>query len=533
MYVSSATGLQVYDVSAAATPRHIAQLPLPHFENEDVDVGRDTVVITNDPSFSTVGAIYLIDVADPANPVLRSVLPTSQETGNGHIANCIQGCDYLYTTGTAEGLAVYDIRDLDAPVFVKTIALPGEGFTHDVHVDAAGIAWVTGEDGTFGYDVTDPLNPVLQYRSDPSIVNTGGGLPGQDGSGPLDFLHHNMLRTSMVMDDAGEVTQAETPRHRQRARDHRGGLREADVRGPGLGADVADHRRASNPDGTVKLELLDMWTTELNELANQTGRSPATGNCSAHWFDESDGLIAQGWYDQGVRFLDVTNPRDIKQVGYYATTGTFWAAYFAPGDRETVYALDTTSGIDVLKIDRSSSAQRAPDAGHGRGPAPGHAAADAQLTLGLRLPAPDLASGGGVIAAAVITSANAASRTSSASGSSGSGSPNTVGPEAIVRMLADALVSAITGTTGPSWSERAETSRPTSDRVRITNASGWTTRPRPRSVWSLAALIAMSEAPHSRPAETASAGPLAAAGGEHQRGDASHPPASRAASTSP
>ena len=92
MYVSSATGLQVYDVSAAATPRHIAQLPLPHFENEDVDVGRDTVVITNDPSFSTVGAIYLIDVADPANPVLRSRAPdVLQETGNGHIANCIAG----------------------------------------------------------------------------------------------------------------------------------------------------------------------------------------------------------------------------------------------------------------------------------------------------------------------------------------------------------------------------------------------------------------------------------------------------------
>ena len=68
--------------------------------------------------------------------------------------------------------------------------------------------------------------------------------------------------------------------------------------------------------------------------------------------------------------------------------------------------------------------------------------------------------GGGVIAAAVITSANAASRTSSASGSSGSGSWKTIGPAAIVRTLAVALVRAITGTTGPSCSERAETSRP-------------------------------------------------------------------------
>jgi len=166
-----------------------------------------------------------------------------------------------------------------------------------------------------------------------------------------------MLRTSLVMDDAGEVTQAET-----RGSGNVLVITEEDYAKPtceGQGS-VQTWRitGTSNPDGTVKLELLDMWTTELNELANQTGRSPATGNCSAHWFDESDGLVAQGWYDQGVRFLDVTNPREIKQVGYYATTGTFWAAYFAPGDRETVYALDTTSGIDVLNIDRSSSGAR-------------------------------------------------------------------------------------------------------------------------------------------------------------------------------
>ena len=145
MYVSSATGLQIYDVSAPATPKQLSQLPLPHFENEDVDVGRDTVVITNDPSFSGVGVIYLIDVVRPVRtPVLRSTLPTNvpvagpttRTTATSRTAS--QGCDYLYTTGTAEGLTVYDIRDLDAPKFVKTIALPGEGFTHDVHVDAAG-----------------------------------------------------------------------------------------------------------------------------------------------------------------------------------------------------------------------------------------------------------------------------------------------------------------------------------------------------------------------------------------------------------
>jgi hypothetical protein len=342
MYVTSATGLGIYDITTPASPRLLSRLPLPHFENEDVDVGRDTVVITNDPSFSGVGAIYLIDVSNPALPALRSVLNTTFDTGNGHIANCVADCQYLYTTGTSEGLSIYDIRDLANPKFVKTFAVPGDGFTHDVNNDAYGVTWVTGEDGTFGFDTTDPLNPRLLLHSDENVTNTGGGLPGDDGSGPLDFLHHNSLR---ITDDIVAVTEED---YAKPTCEGQGSLQTWQI---------TDER---NSDGSQKLKLLDLWTTELNELLSLTGRSPATVNCSAHWFDESGGLIAQGWYDQGVRFLDVTTPTDIKQVGFYATTGTFWGAYFAPTDptHQIVYALDTTSGVDVLRINRTS-AQRA------------------------------------------------------------------------------------------------------------------------------------------------------------------------------
>jgi hypothetical protein len=345
MYVTSATGLGIYDVTTPERPALLSRLPLPHFENEDVDVGRDTVVVTNDPSFSGFGAIYLIDVSDPRAPRIRSALPTSLagladgDTGNGHIANCIQDCDYLYTTGTSEGLSIYDIRDLDAPHFVKTFAIPGNGFTHDVHVDGQGLAWVTGEDGTFAFDTSDPLAPRLVMRSDESVVNSGGGLPGDDGSGPLDFLHHNMLRLS---NDVIAVTEED---YAKPTCEGQGSLQTWRI---------TDER---NSDGSRKLELLDQWTTELNELASLEGRSPATVNCSAHWFDASRGLLAQGWYDQGVRFLDVSAPTDIRQVGFYATAGTFWGAYFAPTDREReiVYALDVASGIDVLRIDRPNA----------------------------------------------------------------------------------------------------------------------------------------------------------------------------------
>ena len=136
-----------------------------------------------------------------------------------------------------------------------------------------------------------------------------------------------------------------------------------------------------------------MWTTELNGLESGVGRSPATVLCSAHWFDEDHGLLAQGWYDQGVRFLDISDPTEIRQVGYWVTTGTFWGAYYAPSDptRSIVYGLDVTSGIDVLKIDQRAGCEHADGPRAGAEPlARGIAAAQrrrAVEALGLRLPA--------------------------------------------------------------------------------------------------------------------------------------------------
>jgi hypothetical protein len=393
MYVTSATGLGIYDIARPATPVLLSRLALPHFENEDVDVGhvggRDLVIITNDPSFSTVGVLYVIDATNPRLPVLLSATPTQVPTAaadpligspgsrNGHIANCIQDCRYLWTTGSDEGLTVYDLSDPAHPEYLGALTVPGGGFTHDVDVDPSGIAWVTGEDGTFGYDtttITDPLRPALLYRSDPAVTNTGNSGPSLDpgsaNGSPLDFLHHNSMRTGLSLSNSARPT--------VRSRAGRAGnvlaVTEEDYLRPGCDGQgslqtwqITGER---NADGTRKLALLDMWTTELNELMELEGRSnpdgvPTTVNCSAHWFDEDRGLIAQGWYDQGVRFLDISDPRDIKQVGYFVSEGEYWAAYFAPSDaaREIVYGLNVAGGIDVIRIDRPNARGRirAPD----------------------------------------------------------------------------------------------------------------------------------------------------------------------------
>src|SRR3954447_24798715 len=47
MYVSGTDGLRIFDISNPELPLPAGVLPLPHFENEDVDLGGDTLLISN------------------------------------------------------------------------------------------------------------------------------------------------------------------------------------------------------------------------------------------------------------------------------------------------------------------------------------------------------------------------------------------------------------------------------------------------------------------------------------------------------
>jgi hypothetical protein len=86
-------------------------------------------------------------------------------------------------------------------------------------------------------------------------------------------------------------------------------------------------------------------------------------NCSSHWFEVSKDLVAVGWYEQGTRFLDVHDPRNIRQVGFYLpANGSTWAAYWSPTDprRSIVYTADAYLGVDVLRIDRKADLSTMP-----------------------------------------------------------------------------------------------------------------------------------------------------------------------------
>lgn len=345
MYVTGVEGLSTFDISNPALPVLTSFTPLPHFENEDVSIGGNLLLIANDKSESAA-VLYIFDISNPASPRLRTIFPigTSTIVTSGlpsHTVTCIKECQFAYLAGTSRGIGILDLRNPDLPVIAGEFKPPITGIaTHDVQVDASGLAWIVGGLGTAAYDVTNPLAPVLVAQTDSSAT-----------TGPLnDFIHHNSWRPAKTNPKGkripGDIVL----------------ITEEDYARPTCqdAGSFQTWKLNSAPSALTPAVLtnLDSWTTELNELTALEGKSPATILCSAHYFDERDGLVAQGWYEQGTRILDVRDPSNIKQVGYFVMPVTeTWAAYWAPtapaGD--IIYAVDLARGIDVLRIERPAA----------------------------------------------------------------------------------------------------------------------------------------------------------------------------------
>jgi len=334
-FVTGPSGLTVLDIAVPEAPTIAATFPLPHFENEDVDLCGDTLMISNDRATRDVGAVlHVFDVSVPQLPILVSTTPiglTLTGRGAGHIANFVTtDCSLVWIDG-GDHVEVFDLSDPTAPSSLGTfesVASQSAAFrvTHDTELDDHGILWSVGGGGAAGYRLTDdPLAPELAASTAAEGVNP---------SPYNDFILHNSQRRGNVLliTEEDYVDTDETPP---------GGCR-------GQGK-FETWRISMRPGGVTPL---DTWMTELN---GSDSKAAASVNCSSHWFDEYGGIAAVGWYEQGVRFLDVHNARDIRQVGYYLpANGSTWAAYWSPTDpaHRIVYTADAYLGVDVLRIDR-------------------------------------------------------------------------------------------------------------------------------------------------------------------------------------
>ncbi len=341
-FVTGWDGLTVLDIATPEAPQVAGGLPLAHFENEDVDLCGDTLIIVNDRESRDLGSImYVVDIANPTQPTLAAILPLGNTgaagRGSGHIANFVkEDCTQAWVDG-GDHVEVVDLSDPTAPRSLgkfESAASLSDAFkvSHDTELDSTGTVWNVGGGGAAGYRLTDdPLAPKLLGTT---------GAAGTNPSPYNDFILHNSQRrgSTLLITEEDYVDTDEVPP---------GGCR---GQGKFETWSLTGLKRG-------KITPQDTWETELNGMFTSgavDSKAPVTANCSSHWFDAKEGVAAVGWYEQGVRFLSYDDPNDIKQVGYYIpANGSTWAAYWSPTDPngEIVYTADAYRGIDVLRIE--------------------------------------------------------------------------------------------------------------------------------------------------------------------------------------
>ncbi|MFA9428631.1 hypothetical protein [Egicoccus sp. AB-alg2] len=403
MYASTLTGIRTYDISDPRLPRLLGAVPMALFQNENVKLGEradgtkfvlvgfDSIGVTptEDPTdVGTYDEIVVVDVTDPASPYIRSRVNVGTDTHTVGCAN--RECTHAYSSGRGAAFDVVDLTDLDDPVVLDQVtgqpmegnAAFSTGIGHDWDVDADEVTWWVGTGGIVGYDVTDPTAPVVLNSSD---------VHGRDPAWN-NFISHNSLRPN-----ADDFT---GPRHRPGKANPKGnakGHRVTDSGSPHVDRgnvllvteeDYIDTTCASegsfqtwhvpdldptiNPDGVQDggtITPLDQWNTELLDTGVKT---PAGAFCSAHYFDyHQDGYVAQGWYQQGLRILDVNDPTEIRQVGFWITGvqetwGAKWVPEYDADGHQTgrktnlVYTQDPTRGMEILEVDMPAERGAAP-----------------------------------------------------------------------------------------------------------------------------------------------------------------------------
>jgi hypothetical protein len=416
LYQSTLRGIDVYDVSVPERPRLVGSEPMSFFQNEAVSMGvansreDGTTFVTvgldlygagvmeSGPDAQVSGShIYIVDVTDPTNPTLRSEGSASTST---HTVTCVdEACNYAYTAGNANEFSILDLTDLDEPEELRTVESAFGG--HDWDQDGAGVMWQVGWNGAAAWDVSDPTDPQLlnttdEFGTDPDWNNfilhnsirpnatvfgdedasarpgpSGTrGRPEHAGSGRPDHARSTVPSVDPDRElpefhvDRGNVLLATEEDYIDPTCDTEGNFETwgVDTLDPEE-VDAETGRLGEVDGGTVT--PLGQWNTELFDTGIDT---PAGAFCSAHYFDyHQGGIVAQGFYQQGLRLLDVDDPTDIRQVGYWVPQASeVWSAYWVPerdedgevvrtatGDiakTDIVYTSDLVRGIDVLRV---------------------------------------------------------------------------------------------------------------------------------------------------------------------------------------
>jgi hypothetical protein len=398
MVANGTPGMSIWSLKDPAHPKYIAGVDaaaigaktgetLAQFwegENMTVDSRRKLAFLSKD---SGKKGIVTIDVKDPWNPQIVSFQPTPL----GHTATCLNDCRFIWQVGGGlaqsygakrSAVAVTDIRDPEHPftysdVFeaaVRRTNVTG-GSTHSVDVDFDGVAWVSGSGGARGWWTEglhkDTVSGQMRYATPYDPLPYGGGpIAGVTGN-TYSFMHNAYHVPQALGDQAAGDTLLITNEANDTdcataglfyiaslkgTRDVENNLPGAPVTAPAVPAQM---ERLASYSTNGKPGAFHGTATSINTRTGVSSQA-TVGDCSAHWFTVKGNIVALGNYEQGTRFVDISDPRNPKQVGYFRVPAS--GAINTPGEvissdtaasywhGKYVYVSDYARGIDVLKF---------------------------------------------------------------------------------------------------------------------------------------------------------------------------------------
>lgn len=344
------------------------------WENEDMDVDqhRKLVFLSRDPRAfggstgnpASQSGIYVIDVKNPE----RLQFLSFAETPTGHTTTCINECKWLWTGGPAANTDQQAMGWAGRPIFVTDMRMPKQPkvnpnpidldrndgtthYSHDVQVDDAGIAWVSGRGGTRGYWTDgwqfDPMLGAKRLATPESPVPyAGGGF--EETVAPIRTSNSRFMHNAWrpLGDDApdpryGNLIYA-TEEEFAGGSFPNGCANDGPLFISSLEGSYNGEAWRSTPDNKFRLKTVATWHPFGKE-----GSSTST-DCSAHYFQIEDRILSMSFYSQGSRFLDITDPTNPTEIAYFRPgTGT-WATYphrglYYSADRNGVYVLRLTA----------------------------------------------------------------------------------------------------------------------------------------------------------------------------------------------
>jgi hypothetical protein len=371
-FVSSGLdSIRVWDIADGVHPTVVGVLPSLQFENEAMNcgerrtadgvkrfalIGVDLFQASPDDIDHTNaggGELVVVDVTDPTAP---RVLSRATATTSTHTVACVdeRNCRYVYSAGDDGHFSILDLRDLEHPrevdadrseAGVQPFRSPTAG--HKWNFDDAGIGTHTGFGGASMWDTAKPARPRL-------ITTTGKAGRGSDPrhEGWNDFILHNSYRPNA---DAFRPGRAPSYRNGNVLLVTEEDYEQTDCALAGSFQTWWVKRLDGTRSAIVpldKVELADLGTFPL----------PHGGFCSAHWFDDRDGIVAVGYYGGGTQLVDARDPRHLESYGYALWPGSevwdaMWLPVYDAAGRRTaeksnvLYSIDLVRGLDVYAVD--------------------------------------------------------------------------------------------------------------------------------------------------------------------------------------